>query len=347
VIVLESWFNQDSLSDAANRVDASIWLATMDGSLVFVNDHAVRALGLGRADLIRRWTDLLHPADHDFTLGVAEDIFSRREPLSFVCRIRHADGAFRWTQHIAWPVIGRRHGHYLGLSYVLRPGASSLQPTADTVLTAVLREARRCTRIGRSGPDRPQPAGQARPSLVVHKGGLSPVDQMLGRERLHRLATNGLVLAAPSPIVAADRDLRIRAWNRAMEALTGASSKQVLGQKAIDIFPFLQENGVVDKLRRTLNGEANESRGVYAFSEPIIATVRRRPIYGLAGVVEGVVVTFGAYRRLVTSPAISRASAVIAMLAGIIVLALVNAPALQAADVSDLINPFRAMLDAE
>ena len=44
-------------------------------------------------------------------------------------------------------------------------------------------------------------------------------------------------------IIAFDRDCRYTTWNRAMERISGVKREDVLGQRAFDLFPCLQENG--------------------------------------------------------------------------------------------------------
>jgi len=66
---------------------------------------------------------------------------------------------------------------------------------------------------------------------------------------------NAQVLAeSPHGIVVLDRDLRYRLWNPAMERLTGLPAEKVLGSHPED-FPFLRTAGVVDAMRRALQGE--------------------------------------------------------------------------------------------
>ncbi len=56
-------------------------------------------------------------------------------------------------------------------------------------------------------------------------------------------------------VVVYDSNLRYSLWNAFMEKLTGIPALQVLGKKAIEIFPFLEEAGVIKDIQRTLNGE--------------------------------------------------------------------------------------------
>ncbi len=56
-------------------------------------------------------------------------------------------------------------------------------------------------------------------------------------------------------VVVYDSNLRYSLWNAFMEKLTGIPALQVLGKNAIEIFPFLEEAGVIKVIQRTLNGE--------------------------------------------------------------------------------------------
>jgi PAS domain S-box-containing protein len=356
IVLLEAQdglFSEDALTVAANRVDASVWLATMDGNMLFVNDCAAQSLRIDRGAMLnRRWVDLLHPDDREFTLGTADYMTRARKVVSVVCRIAHGHGGFRWTQHVAWPVLGRRRGYYVGVSYGLQPGAAARHEPPDAVLTALLREASLPIELPNrelpnSGPRPidPSSGGEPRRGFVVHSGGRRSVEDVLDRERLERVATSELVLNAPTPIIAVDLDLRIRVWNRAIESLIGLTAAQVLGRTAMDAFPFLQENGVLDCVRQALDGHENESTIHYPFPTPFVATVRRRPMYRLGGIIEGAVIIFRSYLRVVpTKPAI-RAPALIAALVGLVLLALVNVPGSSADDVDDLVNPYQSGLD--
>jgi len=50
-------------------------------------------------------------------------------------------------------------------------------------------------------------------------------------------------------------DLRYLAWNPCMERITGKMAAEVLGRHPLEVFPFLQEVGVIDRLQRALGGE--------------------------------------------------------------------------------------------
>ncbi|MBE9137756.1 PAS domain S-box protein [Nodosilinea sp. LEGE 07088] len=56
-------------------------------------------------------------------------------------------------------------------------------------------------------------------------------------------------------VIVWDQTLRYRVWNRVMEDLSGLPAAAVLDQHCLDLFPFLQENGVFSLLQRALAGE--------------------------------------------------------------------------------------------
>jgi two-component system, cell cycle sensor histidine kinase and response regulator CckA len=64
-----------------------------------------------------------------------------------------------------------------------------------------------------------------------------------------------IVSQAGEGIVVYDRDLRYVVWNQFMVRLTGALAEDVIGRKALDLFPHLIEQSVDQLLKRALNGE--------------------------------------------------------------------------------------------
>jgi PAS domain S-box len=56
-------------------------------------------------------------------------------------------------------------------------------------------------------------------------------------------------------IIVYDSNLRHTIWNPFMEKLSGIPASQVLGKYPTEVFPFLEEVGVIKNLKRALNGE--------------------------------------------------------------------------------------------
>jgi len=56
-------------------------------------------------------------------------------------------------------------------------------------------------------------------------------------------------------IIVYDTNLRHTVWNPFMEKLSGIPASQVLGKYPTEVFPFLEEVGVIKNLKRALNGE--------------------------------------------------------------------------------------------
>ena len=67
--------------------------------------------------------------------------------------------------------------------------------------------------------------------------------------------TREIIATAAEGLVVYDTALRYRTWNRFMENLTGVPAADVLGHKAVALFPHLSEQGVDRLLQRALAGE--------------------------------------------------------------------------------------------
>ncbi len=64
-----------------------------------------------------------------------------------------------------------------------------------------------------------------------------------------------IILGASEGIIVYGADLRYRVWNPFMERLSGLSASQVLGRQPLELFPFLKEANVIQRLERVLAGE--------------------------------------------------------------------------------------------
>lgn len=75
-----------------------------------------------------------------------------------------------------------------------------------------------------------------------------------------------IVDSAREGIIAYGPDLRYRVWSPFMEELTGFSSRDVLGRHPLDVFPFLEEVGVIETLAKCLAGEVLGTSFQFAFA---------------------------------------------------------------------------------
>ena len=63
--------------------------------------------------------------------------------------------------------------------------------------------------------------------------------------------------SAHEGIVVYGRDLKTHLWNPFMENLTGIPASGVLGKHPSEVFPFLNDAGVIDSIKKALNGETS------------------------------------------------------------------------------------------
>lgn len=67
-----------------------------------------------------------------------------------------------------------------------------------------------------------------------------------------------IIDSAQEGIIVYGPDLRYLVWNQFMEKLSGYKASEVLGRQPLDVFPFLKDVGVYERLERTLRGEIME-----------------------------------------------------------------------------------------
>jgi len=64
-----------------------------------------------------------------------------------------------------------------------------------------------------------------------------------------------IIHSAQEGVIVYGPDLTYLVWNPFMEAVSGVSAKEVLGKHPLEVFPFLEKAGVMDRLRKILAGE--------------------------------------------------------------------------------------------
>ncbi|MBU0676187.1 MAG: transporter substrate-binding domain-containing protein [Proteobacteria bacterium] len=64
-----------------------------------------------------------------------------------------------------------------------------------------------------------------------------------------------IIQCAQDGIIVYDRELRYQVWNPFMERVSGKKAADVLGKHPLEVFPFLEEVGVISKLEKALQGE--------------------------------------------------------------------------------------------
>jgi two-component system, cell cycle sensor histidine kinase and response regulator CckA len=82
-----------------------------------------------------------------------------------------------------------------------------------------------------------------------------------------------IISGAEEGIIVYGPDLRYQVWNPFMEQFTGRSASEVLGGQPLELFPFLEEAGVLDMLKKALLGE--QSRIIeFTFFSPFKQRIR-------------------------------------------------------------------------
>lgn len=127
---------------------------------------------------------------------------------------------------------------------------------------------------------------------------------------MSRFQTNALIMGAEIPMSAVDMDLRYSIWNTASERLSGVPAAKVLGERMVDVFPWMSTK-VIDAIGVTLGtGKETNTRAVYHWPACHgIGVVERRPIRGLNGEVEGALLKMMSMRKWMVRRGLATAAA--------------------------------------
>jgi len=109
------------------------------------------------------------------------------------------------------------------------------------------------------------------------------------------LLNSQIINSIEDGIIGYDSNLHYTVWNPFMEKISGFPASQVLGKYPTEVFPFLEENGEIIRIKRTLNGELIEAIDV-PFSLPEIGKSgwtnnKNIPFRNLNGEIIGVIGT--------------------------------------------------------
>lgn len=100
--------------EMADNLPLIVWMHDANGNLEFVNQTYCDYFGLSREDMrTDRWRVLVHPDDAPAYVSEFLDCVRERRPFHAECRVRRADGQWRWTE--AWGRVRLDHeGTFLG-----------------------------------------------------------------------------------------------------------------------------------------------------------------------------------------------------------------------------------------
>jgi len=95
-----------SMADAS---PVMMWMCGADGLMTFFNTRWLEFTGRSRAMEARSgWTAGLHPEDAESGLKTFHAAIGARQPFRIECRLRHADGTYRWILFSGSPRIDRK-----------------------------------------------------------------------------------------------------------------------------------------------------------------------------------------------------------------------------------------------
>jgi PAS domain S-box-containing protein len=100
-----------SFREIADSIPHIVWLAGPDGSTQYFNRRGSEYTGVGReANYDWRWTSAVHPDDAERAQSSWAHAVKTHVRYAGEHRVRRADGAFRWHEFRALPVLDREGG---------------------------------------------------------------------------------------------------------------------------------------------------------------------------------------------------------------------------------------------
>lgn len=112
--VEESEMRYRSLTDSIPQL---MWTATPDGQFNYANERCLQYVGVESVEkLNEHWVEVMHPEDRDKTIMEWADCVENGRAFISECRLRRADGEFRWFLNKTIPVKNKESSiqHWIG-----------------------------------------------------------------------------------------------------------------------------------------------------------------------------------------------------------------------------------------
>jgi PAS domain S-box-containing protein len=105
--------SEERIRNLADTAPVGIWATGLDEMASFYNKHVLTFAGRSMEQLIGNgWTELVHPDDLAGVCSVYHAAVAARRPFRVECRMRRADGEYRWVLNAGTPRVV--NGVYVG-----------------------------------------------------------------------------------------------------------------------------------------------------------------------------------------------------------------------------------------
>ncbi len=250
------------------------------------NSPAVsRILGYPENYLIgKKPGDFVHPEDWDRVKVELGEVYGKKNPESpSEYRLKTADGEYLWVESTAINLIGVPGVD--GIVVTTRPIAE--RKSAEEALRKKHEELHAAFQQLSATEEELR---QNYEELAKSQKQFVESEQKV---RASEVFLSRVINDAREGITAYDRELRYILWNKFMENRTGIPAAEVLGNRGVEMFPFLKETGADRLQERALSGETVESSDFF-FHIPQSgkegwARVIYSPLYDTDGTILGVI----------------------------------------------------------
>ena len=221
------------------------------GRIVYDSPSSERILGYPDGSLIGKDPfEFIHPEDWNHIRADLEEIYTTRNPRTLAeYRLRTVNGEYLWVESVAMNLTGV-------------PGVDGVVMTTRSITErkhaeeALMRKHEELQAAFQQLTATEEALRQNYNELTRSQ------QQIVESERKARISEaflNRVITDTHEGITAYDRELRYILWNKFMENLTGIPAAEVLGKRAIELFPLLKEAGADQLLEQALSGKTVES----------------------------------------------------------------------------------------
>ena len=111
--------SEQELHLLVEAIPAAVWRAGPEGNIEYLNKRALDYLGAPLSEVIGwGWMEKIHPDDVAFKVKTWLENLASKNPHDAACRLRGADGRYRWFSVRAEPLRARG---WQGAQLVRRP----------------------------------------------------------------------------------------------------------------------------------------------------------------------------------------------------------------------------------
>jgi len=249
--------NEIRLRELIESLPQLFWTCRVDGPCDYLSKQWVEYTGIPEEEQLGyRWLEQLHPDDRDRTVSGWMEKVKTGNSFNIEFRIRRDDGIYRWFRTKAVPMRGTNNNiiRWFGSNTDVDDLKRSLETQERLVSTLAIQNEEKEKRAAEliiankelvfQNIEKEKRAAE----LIIAHEALRETNEYLEK----------LLNYANAPIIVWNTKYEITRFNKAFEAITGKTEKDVMGQSLKILFPPTSRDSSMELIKKTLDGEQME-----------------------------------------------------------------------------------------